>query len=377
MPDELEEVLPDTRSERDFIKGLPKYFLGDRFDLHMERMLVLKGLYEGLTASFLKKALYASLQSESFVLAAPEMNPQNFAALTFQQYADKLGDIFEPASEREAARIEFEARCQQHGEHPTFYYRDKLNLFLKGYNVTHRDYNFFYNKTITGLLNMEMKNYLRLHLPEPITDTNAFRDSMVKIANIIRRKYIEGEISENMVLGAEAFNKSNSYLDSGEVGDGLGRVKAEPTVHAVGKKPANIGPCYYCKRMGHLKAQCPRRSNGLPPAVSSVDPQAANTSTSVNATLASGNRRQQPVKPFNKSAFYARTKRFNNKRRIMYVFEDEQGDLVCSPLEDDEEDGGGTEADTQLSDKVQAVTLDNQKSEEVSSDFVPLNFLGL
>lgn len=376
----VEVVVPDPRAQRDFIRGIPRYDLGERFDLHLERFTVLSGLYTGLGDAFLKQALYASCYNNAFKLIAPEFNPSNetYTTYGFQRYCDTLSEVFEPAAEREAAKIEFEQRSQIRGEHPTLFYRDKLNLFLKGYTRQTRDYTYFYNRVIANLLNSEMRNYLRLNIPQDPTDTNAFRASIIKIANIVRRKYLDGELSEEQAVGAECFSTQNSYLDSDQQPN-TGRGRAE-AVYAINERKSQLGPCYYCKQMGHLKAQCARKANGLPPAVvNNVDQEHQHDTVEALYANRTNGRRYQPVRPFNRGVQNNRPaykhKRFG-KRRVMFVFEDEDGQLLCEPIDEDQE-GDHEPKVEQIADKVEAVTLNAEQEGEVGSDYLPSSFLGL
>ena len=384
-----------ARSQREFMRGMPRFDLGDRFDLHMERFTVLIGLYQNLDVNFTKLALYSSLQNNAFKLVSPEFNPSNSAylKLSFQEFADILSEVFEPSAEREAAKIEFEQRSQVRGEHPILYFRDKINLFLKGYPKETRDYSYFYNRVIANLLNAEMRDYLRLNIPIKLEETHVFRGSMIKIANIVRRKYLDGEISEEMAVGAECFSTNNSYMESDKGSNG--RTEA---IFAIRNDKTKIGPCYYCTQYGHLKAQCARKANGLPPVVAQVDPlqpqvaqvDPAQPQQAIEALYANrfSNKRFRPVKPFQKPAYNAhkqgmptqkkgKDKRFN-KRRVMYVYEQPDGQLFCEPINDEgSEHEHPVDQDVQeVADRVEAVALDAQ-AQEVGSDYIPSTFLGL
>lgn len=378
MPNQANMAV-DVRAQREFLRGIPRYNLGERFDLHLERFSVLSSLYSGLGNAFMKQALYASIHNEAFKLIAPEFNPANapYQADSFQQYSDKLSEVFEPAAEREAARIEFEQRAQIRGEHPTLFYRDKLNLFMKGYPRETRDYGYFYNRVISNLLNAEMRNYLRLQIPENLTDTNAFRQSLIKIANIVRRKYLDGELSEEQTIGAECFSTNNSYLESDQTTSGQARISA---IQAKPGTKSQIGPCYYCKQMGHFKAQCARKANGLPPAVvNQVDHEVPEPdSEAVEALYANRYvKKQYPVKfVAQKKGNYTNNRRFK-QRRVMFVYEQDDGQLVCEPIEDEPQRGEDPPNTPPPVERVQVVRLEEQQDDAVGSDYLPSTFLGL
>lgn len=379
-PNQVNEI--DPRAQQAFIRGIPKFNLGERFDLHLERFTVLSGLYVGLGNEFLKQALYSSLQNEAFKLVAPEYNPANgpYHGMNFQEYCDRLTDVFEPAAEREAAKIEFEHRSQQRGEHPTLFYRDKLNLFLKGYSRETRDYTYFYNRVIANLLNAEMRNYLRLNIPQNVADTNAFRASIIKIANIVRRKYLDGELTEEQSVGAECFQTNNSYLNPDQRQNANDRVE---TIHAIPGKNSQIGPCFYCKQYGHLKAQCARKANGLPPTVvNEVNPapqQDAVEALYANRFQDSRNRRFQPVRPLQHNS-QANRGNFRNrklaKRRVMFVYEQEDGQMFCEPIDAEHHEDEDPHVE-QVTDKVQSIAIEDAPAGSADSDYLPSTFLGL
>ena len=366
------------KAESDFLRNIPKYHLGTSFELHTQMIAAYMELYPELSHTFLKGALFASLHMDAFKLVSPEFSPANVdrragQVKNFQEYTDILMEIFEPSSEREQARIEFESRTQVAGEHPTIYYRDKLSLFQKGYESEKRDWSLFYNKVISGFINAEMRDYLRLHIPSTLTDTNGFRNHITKIANIVRRKYLDGELNEDQTLGAEAFNIQKSYLQAPQDAP-LAKIKQEP-IQAVTAKAKPKGACYHCGLSGHFKAQCSRFLNGLPKAVNVVE---ETEEPSVEAVHQQGARPKQfrPVRPFNRQGQFSKNKRFQ-KRRVMFVYEQPDGQLVCEPIDDADDESEPT-PDQSLEEKVEALGLEGQPEPEVdASDFIPHAFLGM
>ena len=274
----MDAVIPDAdrrRQEADFRKTAPKFYLGDKpwtlfLDHFTETRHAFQAVVQNEGAS--KNILYCSLTGQAFALASPEFKPsvEPYRDVTFLEYCMALGELFEPASESEQIKIEFERRSQKAGEHPTLYYRDKKNLFDRSFSREKRDYSLFYNTVISGLANQEMRNYLRLNFPEPLEDTTQFKLSLLKIANVVRRRYMDNEIGQAETIGAEAHTSSASYTSTGDSQRvNLGRVKQE---HGVFEMGARRGKCFHCQSTDHFIAQCPRKASGLPQVVQAVQP---------------------------------------------------------------------------------------------------------
>lgn len=295
-----------------------------------------------------KTALYTHLQGEAFKLACPDYNAGNpeFQALTFEEYAHILGQVFEPDADTEQARLEFEARVQAPGETAAFYWQDKFNLWDKAFKGGSKDYGYFYEKVITGLINMQMRDYLRLMLPTPLSDVKKFRESIVHVATVVRKKLVAGEIDHSAALGSETHTTLSSYRTANATNLGI---KMEPStsstineVHTGNEVNAvNHGSCFYCKSMEHLIAKCPRRLAGLPPAVSGPTAAAAAAPARPTGPKTMGPNRPFGFKPKNarpnrpKTGFrpgQTRPKSFTNwkddKGQVMCIFQDENDETV-------------------------------------------------
>ena len=274
----MDQVIPDgdrRRQEADFRKTAPRFYLGEQpWTLFLDHFTETRHAFPAVVQNEVvsKNILYCSLKGQAFALASPEFKPsiEPYLMVTFLEYCMALGELFEPASESEQIKIEFERRSQKAGEHPTLYYRDKKNLFDRSFSSGKRDYSLFYNTVISGLANQEMRNYLRLNFPDPLEDTTQFKVSLLKIVNVVRRRYMDNEISQAETIGAEAHSSNASYtttVDSQRVNLGRAGIKQEHGVFEMGTKR---GKCFHCQSTDHFIAQCPRKALGLPQVVQAV-----------------------------------------------------------------------------------------------------------
>lgn len=298
----------------------PRFVLGEHsWDIYMDRYLLEVSDYNLLTNMDIKKVLYSKLSGEAYEMASPQFNPTNdtYKEMNVKEYAKALGNLFEPASESGQAKLMFEQRVQIAGEHPTVYFQHKLGLFMKAYKTEHRDFDHFYSKFIIGLINQEMRDYLRLMIPEDLTNTQKFREKIITVATMVRRKYLDGEINESDALGAEAFAIPSQYAN--KIGTSLG--KKNSTIHAIsGMKPR---VCYHCRSKEHFIAQCPRKAAGLPAAIQSLK----RDKETYNSFI--------PTEKKDKKKGSNMLQQKGKTGKMMFVFEDENGDLQCEELEED------------------------------------------
>ncbi len=358
-----------------FKKLAPKYIHGEiSWDLFMDRFTLEVSDYTLLTIMDTKKVLYSKLTGEAYEMASPQFNPTNdtYKNMDLKEYAKALGNLFEPASESGQAKIVFEQRVQIAGEHPTVYFQHKLGLFMKAYKAEHRDFDYFYSKTIIGLINQEMRDYLRLMIPEDLTNTQRFREKIITVATMVRRKYLDGEINEADALGAEAFAIPSQHAN--KIGTSLGQKNS--TIHAIaGMKPR---VCYHCRSKEHFIAQCPRKAAGLPAAVQTLQGENSYTKKVRFQGTTPSSQNQQKFKTMRKKKFEG-YKQKGKTGRVMFVFEDENGDLQCEQLEEEAAetaDKTGSEDPFEDTNGVNVVE-DNEEPGYTESDYVHGAFLGL
>ena len=348
-----------------FKKAATKYYRGQlTWDMYMDLFTTELSDYSLLKDIHTKKVLYSKLQDEAFQMASPEYHPgkPDYVNLTLLEYAKKLGELFEPESESGQAKLSFEHRVQNPGEHPGDYFQHKLGLFHKAYKMNHRDYDYFYGKVIVGLTNQEMRNYLRLHYPKPLENTKAFRSSLMEIGTIVRRKFIDGEISEAETMGAEAYTIIQAS-----------RGKNESINALYGQKPRGV--CYHCKSKDHFIAQCPRKAAGLPATVSAF-PVKDESNNQVNRLRFNGPTRTFPSnKPkVYKKPFQPFHKQKGKQGRVMFVYEDEEGELQCEAVEGEipEEENNADD----LEETPEGVHMIENQDDFTESDYMPGSFLG-
>ena len=361
------------RQRADFKKLAPKFVRGQMpWDMFMDLFTTEKADYQLLGDVYCKKILYSKLTGEAFQMASPEYHPgkPEYRDLSFLHYAKKLGNLFEPESESGQAKLTFEQRVQLQGEHPSDYFQSKIGLFHRAYKKTHRDYEFFYNKVIIGLINQEMRNHLRLNLPKPLENTKAFRDKMMDIATVVRRKYLDGEISEAEAMGAEAY----ATIQLSDVNG----ARVESINAFSGQQKGN---CYHCRSKDHYIAQCPRKAAGLPATVSSFQDKRESylpvLYPVVRKVRSTGPKNTMSITlPNNKpkNRFQQFRKQKGKAGRIMFVYE-EEGELQCEPVEE-EEDINVAPASTEQEEAQEGVNIVEDQEEYSESDYIPGSFLG-
>ena len=237
---------------------------------YIDKLLNSKRTYPAITDEQAKTTLYGLLEGNANKLASGHMNPINFPGETLQEYIKRLGNIFQPPGDSDQARLNFAARLQAPGETPSGYYADKQALFLRAYPDNLRDWRLFYDQVIDGLLNAQMRDYLRLHLPTPLNELWKFGESMQWIATVVQKKLKAGEISDQEALGSEPFTSGHEY-------NMKPLNQTRPGINQLGgnQRRGNGAPkaCYHCQSTEHFVAQCPRKAAGLPAAVQALPNQ--------------------------------------------------------------------------------------------------------
>ena len=249
-----------------------------------------------------------------------------------------------------------------------------------------RDWGYFYDKLIRGLINQKIKETLREFQPNPLDNHEQFRQRLIFLANVQRKRLMAGECSDAEAVGAEAHSALMTYRSQNRDRDLFREVKRESpfrkervmsleateAVNAlkVGAKPRGI--CYYCGNNGHFIAACPRRVSGLPAAVvAAVEAQEAleaaedgvhyvQTPFRQNAGYKTyyhpmhkqGQSNAQPGAAYKqkpafrgRGRFHRAGKRYN--ARIAFLYEDENGETVQEEYlykdEEPDQDPKGTE----------------------------------
>ena len=390
------------KSESDFLRSGIKFNLGEQpWSTFMTGFMAYANSFDNLEPPALKRILYLSLKGQAFHLACADFDPTlaTYANMNLGDYGKALGELFEPPAESEQIKLEFERRQQHQGEHPNLYFRDKKNLFDRAYPAPMRDYEFFYNKVISGLLNQIMKNALRLMIPTDPTHTAEFRNNLMKMATIVRRRLHDGEISDAEALGAEAYVPINSYQSHGlDTSLGLGRSIKQESINALNSK--RVGKCYHCGSKEHFIAQCPRKAAGLSAAVQVIGEERDGIQALQNRRTFNGPKRmffkgkngvpfgrknisdpgsssstgdRRPPSSFNKN------KQYNKRIASVVVYENEDGVTVVEEQETQEADPDTEDVEEEdCIEGINSIELsDNQEEDYSESGYIPGAFLGM
>ena len=214
-------------------------------------------------ANALRGLLYQCLSTEARRLAGRRLYPtsEECRSLDIDAYSAKLQALFEPASESETARHEFQARVQLKLENPLMYYSDKIALFERAYSAEQRDMQVLFDSTTNGLYNDSLRKDMRRSF---VQSEEEYERKLSFYLNAIRKAVIAGDMSESDAGGTQTFSATCSYLlqrnDSKN-----GAIKNEPGIHAMQRQGRYVIRCYYCHKIGHVAKECSRKLAGLPP----------------------------------------------------------------------------------------------------------------
>ena len=267
---------------QNFKRKLPTFVIGQQpynqfrmeFDLNVEQSGFVLPLREDVghdayQQAFNKKnnalrgLLYQCLSTEARRLAGRRLYPTSDECrfLDIDEYSTKLQALFEPASESETARHEFQARVQLKLENPLMFFSDKIALFERAYSAEQRDMQVLFDSTTNGLYNDSLRKDMRRTL---IQSEEEYERKLSFYLNAIRKAVIAGDMSESDAVGTQTFSATCSYLlqrnDSKS-----SSIKSEPGIHAMQRQGRYVIRCYYCHKVGHIAKECSRKLAGLPP----------------------------------------------------------------------------------------------------------------
>ena len=392
-------VAADRQAERksctELMKIAPRFNLGrDPWDVYLAIFNNVADVYDTLSHQGLKKVLFNSIEGEARMLIVQELTPNGALcnAMDIVQYAEKLQSVFEPAGESEQMRLEYRARYQLPGEHAELYFMDKHRMFTRAYNANIRDYSAFFEEVIQGLTNQIMKEEMRrVRTTNTAAGVEEFRNELLFVSNLIRKRYCAGEISQAEALGAEALLLSNSYRSGARTATTRTHFKDEPinALRSGRDKPSNR--CYHCNSKDHYIGQCPRKAAGLAPTVEAVQEVVSQPpeTLEVNGTRyvrqpyvqgkTNSNWKRNPAQmnsPAKPGTHPQRMDKVSRKfnRHIAYVYEDEHGNSHYDEELHDEGDDVQADGAKALKSGVNTIPAQLDLDEE---DFIPAHFLGL
>ena len=255
MADEARRLASAVRALPIFDEDQPR---SPRFKTHLISFKEWAYLFSVTTVESMKATLAFLIQgsSKDRVLHLMRGQEEYVACQTFEEYEQKMLQVFHPASETMMAKSNFHEYRQSSKQDINQFYSVKKTLFAEGYGVD-GDFNIFLSGLIKGLANDVVKRGLRRANPK------TFEEAATRLYEVVAAERIafldgygestsmDGLTSVTSVLDRNRRVKTD-VLDAGEPmdietirGQGAGITK---------KKEQRT--CYSCKRPGHIKKDC-------------------------------------------------------------------------------------------------------------------------
>lgn len=255
----------------DFIRHCPTFERGkDRWTDFSSRFLLQKETYK-VEDTEAKIALWNAIVGRSSRIVISSMHPKEgvFGTMDFAQYLTTMGQKFTPASESMQMKSEYKSRVQGKTEDVQNYINEKYELYKLAYPGVN-DMADFYMEATKGVANKYVRNNLWGHRA---TSVENYGEMAVFWVQVERQRVAYGDSEGTNMDGLVPVTR-NPHGGKGEPMeiDHLRRTyRDEPeeddpedcecmAMHEQGFK----GPCYYCRKRGHVIRNCPRKSAGLP-----------------------------------------------------------------------------------------------------------------
>jgi len=259
------------KSYLDFLKNKPTFERGrDRWPDFANRFNARRRDYQ-VTDEQAKSVLYDAITGQSSRLVIASMNPtgQLYAGMTFEQYLARMGEKFSPAAE--SLQMEAEYRMRKQGKHEDVqnYINAKYELFQLAFpNAGARNEAEFYRETTEGFLNKYVRDQMFSYEP---ANVEAFGARAVTMVQVERRRIKIGDSDTKSLDGLipvtkplnEGFRGEPMEVDAVWDDPTNGELDGECECMAM-QEHGFRGPCFFCRKAGHMARSCPRKSAGLP-----------------------------------------------------------------------------------------------------------------
>ena len=170
-----------------------------------------------------------------------------YESANYQDFCQKIKEVFQPDSERTLIRTEFQSYGQGQAQDVQSYLRNKLSLFKLAYPPAERSFDTLLLHTIKGLLNNAVRRQVRRANPRT---EDALRGAVVE-ATAAERDAFQGGYSESASSdGLVTISSVRKSMGGEGVSD-----HDTPTPMEVDSLE-NQPRCFRCHRTGHRKADC-------------------------------------------------------------------------------------------------------------------------
>ena len=235
------------------LNHLPRFSGGEgrRFREHALAFTIWTEVEEVGDDNRLKKALIFSLTGEALkrVRSVGIGTPTFEAANTWQDYLGELFQVFEPDSEKQLARLEFEQLKQGREEDIGSYLAAKWEAFVIAYPGPEvPPFSFILGEVVKGLWSPVIRRLVTRSNPQ---NQQELRTSCLLSVSTERTAYANG-FSESTSLDGLA-----SVSRTGRTERGTAEPRRDETPMEV---DAISGNCYICGTPGHLARECPKKA---------------------------------------------------------------------------------------------------------------------
>ena len=188
----------------------------------------------------------------------------------FGVYMKEMAGKFIPASESMQMKTEYKSRIQGKQEDVQNYINEKFELYKMAYPGETADLADFYNEASIGILNKSVRRDMLRYRARDIAD---YGQQAVFLAQVERQAIARGDSDEKSLDGLVSVTRPNRTINPSEPmevdhlmnwredSDSVSADECEcMALHEQGVR----GPCFYCRKKGHMMRSCPRKSAGLP-----------------------------------------------------------------------------------------------------------------